>query len=137
MPFRTDLKMNNLLIKQISNIRFDLKKKSMQKSIPTTKFVTAAITAVSLLGLQASAQLPEECFYVTEMHGFSDDPEALLLSDLPMLVAMYKPGQRLASISAIQDEDWNDHLVGLQLRLWSEQDKSLTMSMIGNDDESY
>ena len=61
---------------------------SFMRSIPTN-FVTAAITAASLLSHQASAQLPRECFFVTEMHGLYEDepdPEALLLSDLPKLV---------------------------------------------------
>ena len=71
------------------------------------------------------------------MHGISDDPEALLLSDLPKLVSKYKPGMRLASITALQDEDWNDHLIALQVSLWSEQDGTLQLAMIGDDTESF
>ena len=108
------------------------------RGIPTN-FATAAITAASLLSHQASAQLPRECFFATEMHTLSDEPnpEALLISDLPRLVQYYKPGMRLGSITAIQDEDWNDHLVALQTTLWNPFGKELKLEMIGDDSESY
>ena len=43
------------------------------------------------------AQLPRECFYVTDLHG-PDNEEAELLSNLPSLMGFYKPGMTVKSI---------------------------------------
>ena len=69
----------------------------------STKLV--AVVA-SLFSLNTHAQLPLECFYAESLHGSSlpsDNEEALLLSDLPTLMANYKPGQRLTGISTFLD----------------------------------
>ena len=60
------------------------------------------VSAASMASL-TRAQLPRECFYVTEIHG-PQESDAKLLSNLPTLMAMYKPGMRLQSIVALQDE---------------------------------
>ena len=68
-----------------------------------TKLV--AVAAVFSGGF-VSAQLPRECFYVTELHGV-ESSSAELLSDLPTLMSMYKPGMRLASVVS-HEEDMDD-----------------------------
>jgi len=75
----------------------------------STNLLTAAT-----LSLQALAQLPRECFFATELHGISSqDEDAVLLSDLPLLMENYEHGQRLAAITANQDMGMNNHLTGL------------------------
>lgn len=58
----------------------------------STNLVSAVAAAICAAGLSkyANAQLPRECFFMTEMHGLSDEGD--LMSDLPTLMAMYKPG---------------------------------------------
>ena len=63
---------------------------------------TTKLIASAALSYTARAQLPRECFYVTDMQGPSI-PDSDLVSDLPTLMAMYKPGMRLESIVALQD----------------------------------
>lgn len=62
----------------------------------------------------ALAQLPRECFFVNDLHGPNSET-AELLSDLPTLMAMYKPGMTLQSISAYLDEF--DEFSGIQVNL--------------------
>jgi len=62
------------------------------------------------------AQLPRECFYVTEIHGPTFEG-ADLLSDLPALTSMYKPGMRLQTVVGHQDAENEDSLTGLQVHL--------------------
>ena len=44
---------------------------------------------------------------------------------------------RIGSITAVQDEDWNEHLDALQLTLWNPYGKGLQLEMIGDDTESF
>lgn len=91
---------------------------------------TAQLIAAAALSCTAFAQLPRECFYVTEMHG----PESLgtdLLSNLPTLMTMYKPGMELKSVTSMQDPDDGNRLTGLQLDLIDREKKSLQLPMVG------
>lgn len=78
------------------------------------------------------AQLYRECFYVTEMHGVRDTEDGDLLSDLPTLMAMYKPGMRLDSVVALQDALDDDMLTGIKFNLRSQRDYStLELTTVG------
>lgn len=73
---------------------------------------TSTLIAASALWTSTMAQLERECFYLTDMHGpYSEESE--LLSNLPTLMAMYKPGMRLESITSIQDKEDGDKMSGL------------------------
>ena len=76
-----------------------------------------------------TAQLPRECFYVTELKDPHED-EAELLSNLPTLMAMFKPSMRLQNIVVLHD-DKEDSMSGLQLNL-SGKDGILEMPSIGS-----
>ena len=76
-------------------------------------FSAKMVAATSIL-TYARAQLPHQCFLVTEMlHSSIQDPEAVYVSDLPDLMADYQPGQLISSIKAYQDDDFEDLLTGL------------------------
>ena len=77
--------------------------------------LVAVASIFSGLSQYVKAQLPRECFFVTDMHGPSDIGD--LMSDLPTLMAMYKPGMKLDSIIALQDGEDNDVLTGLKVNL--------------------
>jgi hypothetical protein len=76
------------------------------------KNFTVQLVATAVLSLTVRAQLPRECFYVTQLHGYENDWSDLL-SDLPTLMTMYKPGMRLKSITAMQDPEEGNLLTGL------------------------
>ena len=57
-------------------------------------------TISMLAASTAMAQLPRECFFVADVHGPSI-VGADLISDLPILMAMYKPGTHLEAILAM------------------------------------
>ena len=96
---------------------------------------TKLVAAASIIS-QAMAQLPRECFYVTEMHG-RDQGDADLLSDLPTLMAMYKPGMKLNSIVAMQDPDFEDNLTGLKVNLYSQKHSYLELPTIGSQVDNW
>ena len=77
--------------------------------------LVAVASIFSSLNQYVKAQLPRECFFVTDMHGPGDIGD--LMSDLPTLMAMYKPGMKLDSIIALQDGEDNDVLTGLKVNL--------------------
>ena len=89
-------------------------------------FIYNLLTTASFVSLQVAeaAGLPRHCFMVTEMHGvgteerYADDlkEETDLLSDLPTLMAMYEPGMKLASITAVF-QPGDTYLAGLQIGL--------------------
>ena len=72
--------------------------------------------ATQLVAAVAMAQLPRECFYVTEIHGKAFEGTDLL-SDLPALTSMYKPGMKLQTVVGLQDAEADDVLTGLQVHL--------------------
>ena len=92
---------------------------------------TVQLIAAAAFTTAAWAQLPRECFFVTEMHGYNDDDFTDLLSDLPTLMSMYKPGMRLKSITSLQDPDEENRLTGLQVDLINEKGKTLQLPMVG------
>ena len=63
----------------------------------SAKFFATQLLAVAVMG-----QLPRECFFVTEMHGPSFEGTDLL-SDLPALTSMYKPGMKMQTVVGLQD----------------------------------
>jgi len=77
------------------------------------------------------AQLPSECFFVTEMLG-PNSGEGDLISNLPMLQTMYKPGMQLQSITSLLDNsDADGRVTGLQVDLISKQMEQLQLPIIG------
>lgn len=98
---------------------------------------TSALIAASALWTGAMAQLDRECFYVANMHGpYNEDAE--LISNLPQLMAMYKPGMKLESITAIQDKKDNDSLSGIQLSLKAKsRSDDFSLSMVGTELEEW
>ena len=77
---------------------------------------SSKLFATQLVAAVAMAQLPRECFYVTEIHGPTFEGTDLL-SDLPALTSMYKPGMRLQTVVGLQDAEADDKLTGLQVHL--------------------
>jgi len=72
---------------------------------------------------------------VTETHGtkiFEGD-NTNLLSDLPMLMAMYEPGMTLASITALYEEGDKELLAAVQMRLSNKDRQTLGLVEIGSD----
>ena len=92
-------------------------------------------------GSFVSAQLPRECFYVTELHGIESSSAGSnqLLSDLPTLMTKYKPGMRLASVvSHEEDMDAINKLAGLQVNLERADGLDpLELPTIGQRNESW
>ncbi len=94
---------------------------------------TSTLIAATALWTGSMAQLERECFYLTDMHGPYSE-EADLLSNLPTLMAMYKPGMRLESITGIQDRQDGDKISGVQINLHeSKNGKDLPLPMVGAD----
>ena len=71
---------------------------------------------------------------MTELKGPQED-EAELLSNLPTLMAMFKPSMRLQNIVVLHD-DKEDSMSGLQLNL-SGKDGILEMPSIGSRREEW
>jgi len=71
----------------------------------------------------ASAQLARECFYVTELKG-PEVEDGMLLSNLPMLMAMYQPGMEVSSVVSYQEERGGvaTHVAGISLNLTQADD---------------
>ena len=87
--------------------------------------------AVNLLAAVAMGQMPRECFYVTEMHGPQMNGTDLI-SDLPALTSMFKPGMKMQTIIGLQDAEVEDLLTGLQINLYDKVNKKfLELPMIG------
>ena len=82
----------------------------------------AVASIFSLDNLYARAQLPRECFFVTDLHGPDQQDSADIISNLPTLMAMYKPGMKLQSVVAIQDTSDNNQLTGIQINLEDNSD---------------
>ena len=59
------------------------------------------------------------------------------MSDLPTLMAMYKPGMRLDSIVAMQDADDDDQLTGLKANLSSHKGAKLELPTIGDQPDEW
>jgi hypothetical protein len=99
-------------------------------------FTTSLVAVASIVGL-ASAQLPRHCFYVTELHGAQEE-SAELLSDLPTLMAMYKPGMELSSIVSLQDQNEGNLVAGLQVNLTSPKHNiDLELPTIGTKTDNW
>ena len=99
-------------------------------------FTLSLLAAASMTSNMAVAQIPRECFFVTEMHG-PHNANASLLSNLPMLQAMYQPGQTLESITAVQDPENGDRLTGLQVNLSEGKSNYLELNTIGTRLEQW
>ena len=101
----------------------------------TNNFSAKLIAVLAVLGSSlVNAQLPRECFYATELHGMQSPDSDLLLSNLPTLMSMYKPGMRLASIVSLEEDiDAVNKLAGLQVNLESTtmQGQSLELPTVG------
>lgn len=100
-----------------------------------TNFPTRLITASTIASLArlASAQLPRQCFYVLNMFG-AIESEAELLSNLPTLMTMFKPGMRVNDLVAQMSAD-KQELTGLQVNLTSPDSLvSLALPLIGSRD---
>lgn len=103
----------------------------MYKSI---SFISALVLSVAV------AQMPKECFFVNELHGnFQEvNSEAKLLSDLPKLMASFKPGMRLDLVKGYSFADSHgkeNQLTGLEVHLTDGKPyfgKKLELSLIGN-----
>ena len=82
--------------------------------------------------------MPRHCFIATELHGPPRPlDDTLLVSDLPILMAMYEPGMRMESISALTETD-DEYLIGLRMRLTDKQnDEKLDLVMVGPDDDIW
>ena len=97
-------------------------------------FTTSLVAVASVFSNIANAQLPRECFYVTDLHG-PQDSDSELLSDLPTLMAMYKPGMQLNSIITSiheQNEEAKSNISGLQINLKNHYNRDqLALPMIG------
>ena len=92
---------------------------------------------MALLGHKAlvEANLPRHCFIATELHG-PNMPLGTneLVSDLPMLMAMYEPGMRMTSITAETVIGGDEYLSGLRMRLEDSSGKEkLDLVQIGTD----
>ena len=92
----------------------------MRNNLFSVALLAATLPSLSL------AQLPRECFYVTDLHGTQSD-DSMLLSNLPMLMAMYEPGMRMNSVVAYQD-DGDDEFINVA-------GISLNLKTPGKDDE--
>ena len=92
-------------------------------------FEVRSIVAASLAATMAVAQLPRECFYVMEMQEGVKEKEAMLLSNLPTLMAMFNPEMRLKSIVAQHDE-LESTLTGLQVNLTSKMKGDLQLPSV-------
>ena len=84
---------------------------------PTTAFSAVLLTAANLVSYTV-AQLPRECFFVEDLHGIKSD-DSLLLSNLPSLMSMYKPGMQVSTVLAVNDEidDTSTKLAGIGVKL--------------------
>ena len=98
--------------------------------------------ATAMIASTALAQMPKECFFVTDMQGVElkaeyDDSE--LLSDLPKLMAYFQPGMRLSYVkghSTDKDDEGAQNLTGVEIGLTNGRPydpKKLPLSLIGND----
>lgn len=81
-------------------------------------FSATMVAATSILTL-VRAQLPHECFLVTEMIHVLGNPDSEYTSDLPALITGYQPGMQISKIRAYQDHDYEDLLTGLRTTLYN------------------
>lgn len=82
-----------------------------------SNFSAKMVAATSILGL-VRAQMPHECFFVTDMIHTLGEDKTDFVSDLPDLMAEYKPGMRLAKITAFGDVDYQDLVTGIETTLY-------------------
>lgn len=98
---------------------------------------TTSLVAVAALISQAYAQLPRQCFFVTELEQTSHTSQADLLSDLPALIENYRPGMKLSALKGYLDGDDDDYLTGIQAQLYDTLSKrSAELTLIGTSNEN-
>jgi len=101
-------------------------------------FTAQLVATASIWTNNAMAQLPRECFFVTEMHGPAKADESFLMSDLPKLMASYKPGMKLESVIGYQASSRADSLVtGLQVNFAGDKQSALQLPIVGVQQEEF
>jgi len=96
-------------------------------------FESRIISTLALVGTGVLAQLPRECFFLTQLRGPAgfNRKESELLTDLPLLMEKYQPGMRLHAISSYQNAQDRDLMTGLQAELVSPSASILKLDVIG------